>query len=231
MPAVRARSSRLVSGAVVGLVLGCGGVATVLGGTDTMISLPPAVLESTRSLERALARRRSVRELAATRLSLAEAGQLLWAAQGITHPDGLRTAPSAGALYPLECYLMAGSVDGLEPGLYHYRPQGHGLEKVRDGDRRRALAGAALDQRWVQEAPAVVVIGAIVARTTGKYGERGVRYVHIEVGHAGQNVLLQATALGLGAVVVGAFRDDAVREVLGLPADVQPLSLIPVGKP
>ncbi len=196
-----------------------------------MISLPPAVLESTRSLERALARRRSVRELAATRLSLAEAGQLLWAAQGITHPDGLRTAPSAGALYPLECYLMAGSVDGLEPGLYHYRPQGHGLEKVRDGDRRRALAGAALDQRWVQEAPAVVVIGAIVARTTGKYGERGVRYVHIEVGHAGQNVLLQATALGLGAVVVGAFRDDAVREVLGLPADVQPLSLIPVGKP
>jgi SagB-type dehydrogenase family enzyme len=153
---------------------------------------------------------------------------LLWAAQGITNPQGLRTAPSAGALYPLELYVIAGNVEGLTPGVYHYQPGRHRLQQTMPGDQRRLLARAAHGQAWVRTAAAVVVITAVYDRTTRKYGDRGVRYVHMEVGHAAQNLFLQAEALGLAAVVVGAFEDDAVAKVLDLPTDVQPLMLFPV---
>jgi SagB-type dehydrogenase family enzyme len=155
---------------------------------------------------------------------------LLWAAQGFNDPRGLRTAPSAGALYPLETYLVAGNVQGLAPGVYRYRPDGHKLERLLEGDKRHVLAGAALGQRPVSEGAVDIVFTAVYSRTTGKYGERGVRYVHIEVGHAGQNLCLQATALGLGAVTVGAFVDELVAKALNLPQNEQPLYIIPVGR-
>jgi SagB-type dehydrogenase family enzyme len=183
-----------------------------------------------RSLEGLLNQRRSVRDFADLPLGLAEVGQLAWAAQGETHGDGLRTAPSAGALYPLELYVVAGAVDGLEPGVYRYRPQAHSLEATGEGDRRSALARAALGQSWLSEAAAVFVFAAVYERTAWKYGTRAERYVHMEVGHAGQNLFLQAEAQGLGTVVVGAFDDAEVARVVGLPPDQRPLSLMPVGK-
>ncbi|MGC8875330.1 MAG: SagB/ThcOx family dehydrogenase, partial [Chloroflexia bacterium] len=154
-----------------------------------------------------------------------EIAQLLWAAQGITDPRGFRTAPSAGALYPLELYLA------LPEGWYHYRPEGHLLELLGEEDLRPLLWEAGLRQGALREAPAIFVVVAVPARTEAKYGARALRYVQLEAGHAAQNLLLQATALGLGAVPIGAFDDAAVRRALRLPPDTLPLYLIPVGEP
>ena len=188
--------------------------------------LPTPYLKGTLSLEEALAQRRSVREFADTPLTLAELGQLLWATQGMTHPAGLRTAPSAGALYPLEVYAVT------REAMYHYEPQGHRVSVHIAIDTRPRLYAAALRQEPVLKAPTVIVIAAVYARTASKYGgERSPRYVHLEAGHAAQNVLLQAVTLNLGAVPIGAFEDDAVKRALALPSDQQPLYLIPVGHP
>lgn len=178
-------------------------------------------------LEEALARRRSVRELAPTPLRDVEHGQLLWAAQGITdRARGYRTAPSAGALYPLEIYLVT------HAGVFRYEPRMHALEPISSRDVRGTLCEAALGQEMVRDAPAVFVLVGVYARTARKYGEaRAERYVQLEAGHAAQNLLLEAVALDLAAVPVGAFDDDAVRRGLGLPASDQPLYLIPVGHP
>ena len=156
------------------------------------IDLPKPSVDGTVSLESAIRGRRSVRDFSKRSLSLANVAQLLWAAQGITSRDGGRAAPSAGALYPLEIYLVAGNVDSLPAGIYHYRPKKHRLRPIADGDRRKALAAAALDQSWVRRAPAVLVIAGIYERSARKYGERARRYTHIEVGHAAQNLFLQA---------------------------------------
>jgi SagB-type dehydrogenase family enzyme len=188
--------------------------------------LPPPSLDGETSLEESLARRRSVRDFDDTPLTAAELGQLLWAAQGLTNERGLRTAPSAGALYPLELYLVTAE------GVFHYEPHGHQLSAVRSDDRRAALYEAALSQEAVLRAPAVFVVTAVYARTEQKYGaERSPRYVHLEAGHAAQNLLLEAVALGLGAVPIGAFHDEQVQEALGLPPDHEPLYLIPAGHP
>lgn len=195
------------------------------------ISLPAPHHDSSFPLERALHERRSVREFGRTPLTREEVSQLLWAGQGITSRDGLRTAPSAGALYPLELYLVAGKVRDLDPGIYRYAPDGHKLVKLITGDLRHELAMAAHGQDCVAEAAAVLVFTAVERRTTRKYGNRGVRYVHIETGHAAQNVFLQATALDLVAVVVGAFEDDAIAELLHLPEGEAPLYLMPLGRP
>jgi len=190
------------------------------------IALPEPRLEGTLTLEEALAKRRSVREFSSTPLTLEETSQLLWAAQGLTHPAGYRTAPSAGALYPLEVYVV------LPEGVYHYDPDGHRLDLHLSGDACPALYAAALRQDPIMDAPAVFVIAAVYERTAVKYGkERSPRYVHLEAGHAAQNLLLQAVALDLGAVPIGAFYDDEVKKVLALPQDQQPLYLIPVGHP
>lgn len=195
-----------------------------------MVELPRPELSGTQPLETLLVQRRSVRSFARASLSLAELGQLLWAAQGVTDPQGLRTAPSAGALYPLELYAVVGAVEGLEAGIYHYEPAGHRLRHSAAGDQRAALARAALHQSWLQDAGVVIVLAAVFERTSRKYGSRAERYVHMEVGHAGQNIFLQAEALGLATVVVGAFDDDQVAAVLGLPDGTRPLSLMPVGE-
>ena len=194
------------------------------------IPLPEPVTSGEKPLEALLQQRRSVREYQEAGLDLSVIGQLLWAAQGITDPQGFRTAPSAGALYPLELYVVAGNVGGLPPGVYHYHPDRHRLQQTEPGDQRHALARAAHAQPWVKAAAAVVVVTAVYDRTTGKYGKRGIRYVHMEAGHAAQNLLLQAEALGLATLVVGAFEDDAVATVLKLPTGVQPLMLMPVAR-
>jgi SagB-type dehydrogenase family enzyme len=197
---------------------------------DQGIDLPQPSTAGDVPLESAIQGRRSIRDFSNRPLSLADVAQLLWAAQGVTSRDGGRTAPSAGALYPLELYLVAGEVDSLPAGVYHYRPEQHRLSQLSDGDLRKALAAAALDQSWVRRAPAVLVMAGVYERSAKKYGQRARRYTHIEVGHAAQNVYLQATALGLGTVIVGAFEDMEVQEVLGLPEDHAPLALMPVGQ-
>jgi SagB-type dehydrogenase family enzyme len=191
-----------------------------------VIRLPRVREKGPSSLEETLNERRSVREYIRGPLGLDEVSQLLWAASGANLYR--RTAPSAGATYPLETYLVAGEVEGLAPALYHYVPSGHALETAADGDLRRKLSGAALGQGMVASAPVDIVIAADYARTAGRYGRRADRYVHMEAGHAGQNVSLQAIALGLGSVMVGAFDDAGVREVLGIGEE--PLYIIPVGR-
>jgi len=192
--------------------------------------LPEPRLRSEVSVEEALLKRRSVREYGNASLTLEEVSQLLWAAQGITSEWGERTAPSAGALYPLEVYVAAGNVENLSPGVYKYNPERHELIKVRDDDAREELAEAALSQVWVKEGAIDIVIAAVYGRTTKKYGDRGVRYVHMEAGHVAQNIYLQAATLDLGMVTVGAFHDDRVKEIMSMPEDEIPLYVIPVGR-
>jgi len=197
----------------------------------TDVTLPDPERHAGLSLTEAFSRRRSVRDYKSGKLTLKQVAQLLWATQGINDPSGLRTAPSAGALYPLELLLVAGDVSGLESGIYRYSVEHHALKPVATNDPRERLARAALGQSWLADSAAVLVLTAVYERTTRKYGQRGKRYVHIEVGHAAQNALLQAAALGLGAGVIGAFDDAAVAGVLSLHASEQALYLVPVGWP
>lgn len=196
-------------------------------GVGSLVQLPPPKQTGRVPVEEALARRRSVRQFDDVALGDAEHGQLLWAAQGISHRTmGLRTTPSAGALYPLEVYLVT------KDGVFHYEPREHQLRKTMSTDVRKALSDAALQQESVAYAPSILVLAGVYERTAKKYGSaRAKRYVHLEAGHAAQNVLLQATALDLAAVPIGAFQDDEVRHVLALPRTHRPLYLVPVGRP
>jgi SagB-type dehydrogenase family enzyme len=190
------------------------------------IQLPRPARSGVVSLEEALSQRRSVREFSPGQLTERQLSQLLWAAQGITSPGGYRTAPSAGALYPLEIYVV------LPSGFYHYVPARHRLDRISAEDLRPALYHAALEQQAIREADAVFVMTAVYERTAQKYGTaRSPRYVHLEAGHAAQNLLLEAVALGLGAAPMGAFHDAEVQKALSLPRTHEPLYLIPAGKP
>jgi SagB-type dehydrogenase family enzyme len=193
--------------------------------------LPRPLGDQDACLSRILQARRTIRSFAPRPLSQMKVAQLLWAAQGVTSPEGYRTAPSAGALYPLELHLVAGNVEGLPSGSYRYDPARHLLQATVHGDLRQRLAESALNQHWVAEAPAILVISATETRTTSKYGRRGVRYVHMEVGHASQNLLLQAADLGLGGAIVGAFNDERLQHLLQLPEEERPLAILPVGHP
>jgi SagB-type dehydrogenase family enzyme len=185
----------------------------------------PAPTDSSISLEASLRRRRSVRDFTAEHLTMAEIGQLFWAAQGVTAEWGGRTAPSAGALYPLELLAVTPG------GVVHYLPDGHRAESTSDRDLRSDLMVAALGQEPVGRAPLVVVVVAVPERTASKYGDRSDRYVDMEAGHAAQNLLLQAVALDLVAVPVGAFDDDAVARILALPPGHEAKYLLAVGYP
>ncbi|MFH1672413.1 MAG: SagB/ThcOx family dehydrogenase [Pseudomonadota bacterium] len=195
-----------------------------------IIRLPEPGYDSKTSVEKALLERRSVRDYKDVPLTLSEVGQLLWAAQGITDRRGFRTAPSAGALYPLELYVVAGNVNNLPDGIYKYRPYGHELMRVVEGDKRIELCNAALGQSPVRDAAAVIVFSAVYERTTGKYGQRGIQYVYMEVGHAAQNICLQTASLNLGTVTIGAFYDDTVKRILNMPEKEEPLYIIAVGR-
>ncbi len=199
-------------------------------GEEEKIELPEPKYDSQVSVEETLRSRRSVREYKDKSLTLDEISQLLWAAQGITGPFGFRTAPSAGALYPLEIYVVAGNVNNLPKGVYKYKPESHTLVSVVKGDKRAELCAAGLGQSCIQNGAAVIVIAAVYERTMKKYGQRGIRYVHIEVGHAAQNIYLQAVSLNLGTVMIGAFDDGKVKKVLHMQDIEQPLSIMPVGK-
>ncbi|MCF8230841.1 MAG: SagB/ThcOx family dehydrogenase [Bacteroidales bacterium] len=200
---------------------------------EEVIRLPQPTTSGDLSVEAAISQRRSVRDFSDKPLSLDQLSQLLWAAQGITGPEGKkRAAPSAGALYPLELYVVAGSyVKDLEKGVYHYIPEGHKIERVKAKDLRADLSSAALNQEWVEEAPLSIVITGVYESTTRKYKHHGERYVHMEAGHIGENLALQAGSLGLGMVTVGAFQANQVQKVLNLPNDNQPLYIIPMGHP
>lgn len=195
-----------------------------------MIKLPEPAYEGGVSIETALYKRKSVRSYTNGPLSLSEISQILWAAQGITRRNGRRTSPSAGALYPLEIYLTTGHVQELSKGVYKYRPQGHELIKVSEGDKRSDLRAAALGQNCIKEGSMDIVLAAVYERTARKYGNRAERYVHMEVGHAAQNIYLQAVALGLGTVTIGAFDDQRVKKVLMMEANEYPLCIMPIGR-
>jgi SagB-type dehydrogenase family enzyme len=222
---------RLAALALVTGLVGCqNGEATEQAPTPKPATTLPSPTGAAVTLDQALRQRRSIRDYADRPLTTAQLSSLLWAAQGITgQAQHYRTAPSAGALHPLELYVVAGQVEGLEPGVYHYRVADGALELVTDGDRRRQLCEVALGQDCICSAPASVVIAADYERTTTKYRHRGRRYVHIDAGFAAQNLHLQATALGLGTVAVGAFDDLRVQAVLGIPWD--PLLIMPIGWP
>jgi len=223
------RRALLIGAAGFACVWGCATMETPLPHFDE-IPLPEPRLEGPLSLEETLDARRSVRDYAPEPLSLAEAGQLLWAAQGVTDPRGLRTSPSAGALYPLEIYLATGQVEDLDVGVFRYQPANHSLVQVAYDDRRERLARAALGQAFVRRAPAVLAITAVPERTTRRYGYRGHRYVYMEAGHASENIYLQCVSLGLGTVAVGAFDDDDVAAILALPKGEVALYLMPLGR-
>ena len=208
------------------------GMRTVMGSTiGDHIKLPPHQSKGTMTVEEALEKRRSRRGYSDAPLMLKDVAQILWAAQGITHRrGGLRTAPSAGALYPLEIYLISGNVEGLTAGLYRYQPVGHKLIFLKDGDLRDKLSWAVLFQNWIQSAPAIVVISAVYQRTEEKYETMAKRYVHMEVGHVSQNIYLQATSRNLETVFVGAFADKQIQKILKLPRDHIPVGLMPLGQ-
>ncbi|MCK4340324.1 MAG: SagB/ThcOx family dehydrogenase [Phycisphaerae bacterium] len=193
---------------------------------DSHRRLPPLVLKGRMSLEEAIATRRSVREFGDKLLTLEQLSQLCWAGQGITDPrDRFRAAPSAGALYPIELYIVTAN------GVDHYEPKNHLLERRLVGDVRCSLQRATLDQEAISNAPACVVVAAVVQRTARKYGGRAERYCFIEAGHIAQNILLQATALHLAGVPIGAFEDEKVATVLKLPKDHRVIYLLPIGHP
>jgi len=194
-----------------------------------IIGLPFPRNKSAVSLEEAISLRSSIREYKDEALTQEEISWLLWAAQGMMQRKSGRTVPSAGALYPLEIYLVVGKVKGLAAGIYHYRPPEHSLVKIESGDKRSVLFNASLRQSSIKNAPVSLVICAKYQRTTQKYGERGSRYVHIEVGHVGQNIYLQTEALGLATVAIGAFNDEAVKKVLGVKEE--PIYIMPLGRP
>lgn len=195
-------------------------------GRNAMIDLPEPLVRGEMSLEETIRARRSVRAFSRRELSREELSQLLWAAQGMTDPQrGFRAAPSAGATFPLETYAVTPAA------VYRYHPAGHQLEQLTAADLRPKLAAAALDQDCVRTAPLILVFSAVEERTTRRYGNRGRMYIHMEAGHVAQNVHLQAVAMGLGSVPVGAFEPDKVAELLVLPSSETVLYLIPVGQP
>jgi SagB-type dehydrogenase family enzyme len=183
------------------------------------------------SLAEALQTRRTVRHFASRALDLAQVSQLLWEADGVSDPRGLRTAPSAGATYPLDLYLVVRErgVAALPAGIYHYEVRAHGLAPLAPGDFHAAVARACLHQTWMTQAPVMVVITGEYRRCTARYGQRGVRYTHMEAGNVSQNLFLAAEALGLGAGIVGAFDDHSLAQALKLPPAHEPLLVMPVG--
>jgi len=218
---------------------------TVQGFESKIIQLPNARYESETSVEKALNMRRSIRTYAEAPLSISDVSQIFWAAQGITKKrekfptkwntkyewqGGYRTAPSAGALYPMELYLIVGNVEGLSKGVYKYIPKNHSLKKVIDGDKRTEIYDVALKQGSIKEGAALIVMAGVYERTSVKYGKRAERYVHMEVGFIGENVYLQGITLGIGTVMIGAFRDEELKKALDLPEDEHPLAIMPLGK-
>ncbi len=204
---------------------------------NACIKLPDPAADSEVSVEEAIRSKHTVRSFEATPLTQQTIGQMLWAANGKLPLDAAtgatsRVIPSAGGLYPLEVFLVTGeeTVTGLAAGVYAYDPAGHCLKPVKSGDQRKLVSAAALSQSWIAQAPALIVIGGVYARTSIKYGERATRYVHMEAGNANQNLYLQAESLGVNLGTVGAFNDGLLSQVLKLPDPVAPLLVVALGR-
>lgn len=193
-----------------------------------IIKLPEVNLKGKLSLEETLKERKSRRSYLKSMMTIDEVSQLLWAAQGINRNDGRRTAPSAGALYPIELYVLIGNVEGITNGLYLYVPSNHSLILKNNRNLIPKLSDAM--QQFVSTGSVVFIITGVYERTTKKYGERGIRYVHMDVGFAAQNIYLQAESLGLGTVFMGAFNDNLLTDILQLPQNHKPLGVMPVGR-
>lgn len=188
--------------------------------------LPASGAKGKLSLEEVIKTRRSRRAYKSGNLALKTIAQLLWASQGITHPKGLRAAPSAGARYPIELYLAC------DRGLFHYQPKGHSLRKLASQDLRNELASdPGIPQAFIAQAPAVFVFAVERVRTCGRYGPRGERFICLDVGHAAENLCLQAAALGLASCPIAAFDDNYMTRTLSLPEGQQVLYLVTVGEP
>jgi len=224
----------LVFGLLFLLLTGCGGEQSTKAHGQAVLKeivLPAPKLGSAVSLEEVLQNRRSLREYSPRHPELAEVSQILWAAQGITGKNyPFRTAPSAGATYPLETWLLVGVVTGLESGIYRYKVISHSLELIKAGDYREAICEAAVFQEHVKIAPAMIILTAVYERTTARYGTRGARYVYMEAGHVGQNISLQSEALGIGSVPVGAFDETVVAAILGVTGSETPIYIFPFGR-
>jgi len=192
--------------------------------------LPKPEVRGTISIEEALLKRRSVREYLPDPLTLPEIGQLLWSAYGITSGEGFRTAPSAGALFPLRVYLAAVRVDGLEPGLYRYAADSHSLDLMKEGGKGDEIVAGTFFQDYISGAAAILIIAADYRGPNEKYGEQGRKFTCMDLGHLGQNVHLQAVALNIGTVAVAAVRPGAIEKILELPEDEEVLYLMPLGK-
>lgn len=201
------------------------------------VKLPATSFTGTLPVEKAMRQKKSVREFGSKPLSLAEVSQILWAANGNLAVDAVSSAttkviPSAGGLYPLEVFVVCGkdSVTGLAPGVYQYNPAANTLQGLGEGDNRVTVASACLSQMWMARAPVMVIIGAVMGRTTVKYGDQGIRYVFMEAGNSNQNIYLEAESLGLKVATVGAFQSGQVAAAAKLPTGVTPLLVMPVGK-
>lgn len=195
----------------------------------TVINLPNPAYRSNVSIEEALKKRRTIREYSAKPVTMQQLSQLLWAAQGITSPEGFRTAPSAGPLYPLELYVVANNVTGLATGVYHYVPALHSLEQISTANKMNDIYLASNKQAPLLQSTAAIIVTGEYDRTVKKYGNRGVRYVHLEAGHAAENIALQAVSLHLGTVTMGGFSDALVIKALGISSTLTPLYIMPVG--
>ncbi|MEM2308807.1 MAG: SagB/ThcOx family dehydrogenase [Sulfolobales archaeon] len=217
-----------------------GTTGVVVVGDEVLLPLPTKVTKLV--VEEAMLLRKSIREWRKEPINIMQLSMLLWSTQGVVEDAGFgwyrRTAPSAGATYPLEVYVIVGersvstgNGEFLKAGVYKYDYLRHSIKLVKEGDLRVDLWRASLRQDWVRDAPVTIILCAIYERTTGRYGERGVRYVHMELGHVGQNVYLMATALGLGTVAIGAFYDEEVAKVVSVAKNEKPLYLFPVGVP
>lgn len=224
---------RTVSVICLAILLGTGGdagMAQQRKSSDGILKLPEPRYTGEVSVEQALKQRRSVRAFSRQPIKTEELSQLLWAAQGITDSGGLRTAPSAGALYPLEVYAIVADVQGMDAGVYRFIPDNHSLELKIKTDVRQELSRAALNQVFIRQAPVTIVITGIYDRLRTRYRERGIRYTDMEAGHASQNIYLQAETLGIATVAVGAFHDESVSEILRLAPQEKPLYLMPIGR-
>jgi SagB-type dehydrogenase family enzyme len=195
-----------------------------------MLNLPDPKLCSATSIEEALKYRQSVREYTPGKLTLAELGQLLWSAYGVTRPDGKRTAPSAKEVFPLRIYAVVNDVEGLDQGLYRYESETHRLDELQRGEFRTDLFAATYSQTAVANGAAILVFAAVFAIAEAEFGASGRQYVYMDLGHAGQNVYLQAVSLKVGTVVIGAFRSGKVQQLLALPEGETPLYLMPIGR-
>ncbi len=196
------------------------------------MDLPEPVLQGGLSVERAISERRTVRSFGSAFLNMSQVSRLMWSAQGITEKGGFkRAAPSAGALYPMDIYGAVGQdcVEGLKAGVYHYAVKGHSLFLIKEGDFRKDISRASLEQTWMARAPLILVITAEYDRVTVKYGKRGLRYAIMEAGHIGENIFLQCQSSGLAAGIVGAFDDQMINQVLGAKKTHEPLLIMPVG--